>query len=379
MALSESQARVAIVHDYLTQYGGAERVLEELCTLWPHADLYTTFYDHERMARLGFRVPRRPRPLLPPWLPHHGGWAKPWTPVYPLVWRAFDARRYEVVISSTSFAAHQVRVAPGAIHVSYCHSPPRFLHGLTTELDHERIHRLFPLARPLYAAMRKLDQTAAARVTQYVANSGEVRARIERIYGRPAEVVYPPVDTARFAAAVPRPGEYFLTWGRLVGSKRVDLLIRATALARVPLVIAGSGPEEPRLRALAGPQASFLGRVSDSRRLALLERCRAVLFAAEEDFGMVPVEAMAAGKPVIAYGVGGALETVVAGETGEFFYRQTPEALAELLARWGGARYDPARCRARAAAFDVAVFRRRMREVVENCRDAAIARRPSIG
>jgi glycosyltransferase involved in cell wall biosynthesis len=379
MTVAAAAPRVAVLHDYLVQYGGAERVVEELCGLWPDADLFTTFHDRQHMAGLGFQVPGSVRALLPSWLPHAGRMAKWWTFVYPLAWRCLNLEGYDLVISSSSFAAHHARVSPDTPHISYCHSPPRFLYGLTTELNHGRIRRLFPLARLLYRWLRRLDQAAARRVTSFVANSSEVQRRIARVYGREAIVIYPPVDTEAFATVIPKPGEYFLTWGRLVGSKRIDLLIQGANLAGVPLVVAGTGPVESRLRRLAGPTVSFVGRVTDQERLRLLESCRAVVFAAEEDFGMVPVEAMAGGKPVIAYGAGGALESVIPGVTGELFSDRTPEALAALMEHWDDSRYQPSSCRARAAEFDKRKFRERMREFGESFLSPTIASGPSIG
>ncbi len=160
-------ARVAILHDYLTQYGGAERVVEALCAMWPEADLYTTFYDQARMTRLGFRPPNRIHAFLPGWLPHHGPIAKLWTFVYPVAWRLLNLRRYNLVISSTSFAAHHARVHGDTPHISYCHSPPRFLYGLTTELNHGRIRRRFPIAGPAYRVLRAFDQRAACGASPF--------------------------------------------------------------------------------------------------------------------------------------------------------------------------------------------------------------------
>ena len=379
MTGAQAPPRVAILHDYLVQYGGAERVLEEVCDLWPGADLYTTFHDRRRMAELGFQVPTPIHALLPSWLPHGGRLAKWWTFVYPLTWRCLNLNGYDLIISSSSFAAHHACVPPNTPHISYCHSPARFLYGLTTELSHERIRRLLPGAGLLYRWLRRLDQAAARSVTVFVANSAEVQRRIARVYGREAVVIYPPVDTKAFAATDPQPGEYFLTWGRLVGSKRVDLLIQGANLAKVPLVVAGTGPAEARLRRLAGPTVRFAGWVTDQERRRLLERCRAVVVAAEEDFGMVPVEAMAGGKPVLAYGAGGVLESVIAGETGEFFAKKTPRVLAALMAQWDDSRYPPWRCRARAAEFDRDTFRSRMRALGETSLGSPIASGPSIG
>ena len=258
--------------------------------------------------------------------------AKTWTPFYPLVFRRLDLRGFHTVISSTSFAAHHVRVAPGARHIAYCHSPPRFLYGLTTEVDHARLRTRVPGMAALYRLLRRLDQQAAHDVTIFVANSEVVRQRIQDFYGRSAMVIYPPVDTQAFASTRPAAGsDYFLTWSRLVASKRIDVIIEAATRGRVPLVVAGEGPQERQLRAIAGPTVRFVGRPSRSMLLGLLERCRAVVFAAEEDFGIVPVEAMAAGKPVIVFGSGGARETVVQGLTGEWFASQSAEALLPVL------------------------------------------------
>lgn len=358
--------RPAIVHDYLLQYGGAEKVLEALHALWPQAPIYTTFYDRRRMARLGLRIaPEAVRPLLPGWLPHRGRAAKLWTLSYPPVWQSLNLQGYDLVISSSSFAAHQVRVAPGALHLCYCHSPPRFLYGLATDVDHDRLRRALPLLGPAYVALRAADRRAARRVSVFIANSREVQGRIERWYGRAASVIYPPVDTAAFTALERVPDEgYFLAWGRLVALKRMDLIVEAANAAAVPLVLAGSGPEEGRLRALAGPTVRMLGRVAPADLRRLLQRCRAVVFAAEEDFGIVPVEAMAAGKPVLAYGRGGALESVEPGRTGELFAPQIVTPLRDLLLGFDPARYDPAECRRAAARFDTAIFASRMRALV---------------
>lgn len=359
--------RVAITHDYLVQYGGAEKVLEALHGIYPEAPIYTTFFDPHAMRQAGFAIPAdRIHPLFPAWLPHSGRIGKLYTPFYPLVWRILDLRRFQLVISSTSFAAHHIRVSRGAHHVSYVHSPPRFLYGLTTEIDHGTLRRRLPLIAPLYSGLRALDRGAVRHVDRFVANSHEVKRRILRVYGRDAAVVYPPVDTASFAASISAmPGDYFLCYGRLVASKRVDIAIEAANAIQMPLVVAGSGPEESRLRKMAGPAVRFVGRLNHHDLLQWLGGCRAVVTAAEEDFGIVPVEAMAAGKPVIAYDGGGARESVIAGRTGEFFSPQTPRALGVLLRAFDPSNYQPSDCRARAATFSNTMFATRMREQLE--------------
>ena len=361
-----AEPRVALVHDYLTQYGGAEKVLEALHTLWPLAPVYTTFYDARLLRQIGFRIPAsRMRPILPSWLPHRGAVGKLWTPLYPLLFRRIPLHRYDLVISSSSFAAHHVRVPARTTHLCYCHTPPRFLYGLPTEVDHRRLRRWIPLLPLLYDALRALDRQAAARVTAYVANSREVQARIRRCYGRDATVIYPPVDTAAFSDVESATATgHFLSYGRLVPSKRHDMAVQATTLGNLPLVVAGRGGDLNRLRGLAGPTVRFVEAPDPAALRALLAGSRALVFAAEEDFGIVPVEAMAAGKPVIAFDGGGARESVIAGETGTFFAPQSPEALLAALRDFEPERYSAERCRARAAEFDASVFARRLRAYV---------------
>jgi|GEM_PF-430869 len=360
--------RVALVHDYLTQYGGAEKVLEALHKLWPQAPVYTTFYDARLLLQLGFRIPAASvRPILPSWLPHRGRLGKLWTPLYPLLFRRISLNRYDLVISSSSFAAHHIRVPDRTAHLCYCHTPPRFLYGLSTEVDHRRLRRWVPLLPVIYAALRLLDRRAAAHVTVYIANSREVRARIRRCYDREATVIYPPVDTAAFAAIHSSTTDgYFLSYGRLVPSKRHDLAVQAATMGGLPLIVAGRGGDLARLRGLAGPTVRFVKSPDPEALRTLLAGCRALVFAAEEDFGIVPVEAMAAGKPVIAFDGGGARESVIAGETGRFFAPQTPEALLAALVGFDPTRYSPERCRARAAEFDAGVFERGIRALISS-------------
>ena len=281
---------------------------------------------------------------------------------------------FDLVISSSSFAAHHVRIGPEAKHICYCHSPPHFLYGQQTEIDHERLRRAMPFLGPAYRRLLRLDQEAATRVTQFVANSEEVQQRIRRAYDRHSFVIYPPVDTSAFACdREPAERAHFLTYGRLVASKRFDLAIQAANIARVALVVAGSGPEAGHLRRLAGPTVRFTGWQSLSSLRELVAGARAVVFPPDEDFGIVPVEAMAAGTPVIAFGHGGALETVIEGVTGEFFAPQTGVALAEVLLRFDYRRYDAAACRAQAARFDTQVFMKNFRDLADQVLDGTIA------
>lgn len=373
--------RVVITHDYLMQYGGAEKVLESLHQIWPAAPIYTTFYDRSGMRDRGLRIPARAiHALLPTSVPHQGLGAKAWTFLYPALWRSLDLSSFDLVVSSSSFAAHHARARASAVHLCYCHTPARFLYGLPTDLDHDRLRRILPFLPAAYDRLRRLDQAAAARVTAYAANSAEVRDRIARCYGRTAMVIAPPVDTDAFASppGVER-GPYVLAYGRLVASKRFDLAIAAASLAGVPLVIAGEGPEGVALARLAGPTTRFVGWQKPKQLRALIAAAAAVLFPSDEDFGIVPLEAMAAGTPVLAYRHGGALETVVEGVTGEFFAPHTADALGELLARFDGSRYAPEACRERAAEFSHAAFARHIRHLAEDLISGSLASSPGIG
>jgi glycosyltransferase involved in cell wall biosynthesis len=250
--------------------------------------------------------------------------------------------------------------------VCYCYTPPRFLWGPASGIERKRLRAPLRAAlRALEACLRRWDLAAARHVDVLVAQSQTVAARVARVYGRPpAAVVYPPVDAERFARVRPWDGAYFLVVSRFEAYKRIDLAIEACNRLRLPLKIVGDGVERPRLASLAGPTVELLGAVPDEDVVELLAGCRAVVFAGEEDFGLVPLEAQAAGKPVIAYGAGGAVETMVPDVTGELFAPQTADALAAVLAAFNPKRYDPAACRAQAARFAPARFRRDIAAVV---------------
>ncbi|HET8627210.1 MAG TPA: glycosyltransferase [Thermomicrobiales bacterium] len=357
--------RVAIVHDYLNQHGGAERVLEELHALWPDAPVFVSMYDRERMPPAYREWDIRPTFMqrLPGILRNH----QPYLPVYPLAFARLDLRGYDLVLSSSSAFAKNVHPAPGALHVCYCHSPMRFAWNYG---DYARRERLGPGAgaalRPLLRAVRLWDAAGAARVDAFIANSHTVAGRIARFYGREAAVIHPPVETATLAAArtgAP-PDDFYLLVSRLVPYKRLDIVVAAFNRLGLPLRVVGEGRDRAALERLAGPTVRFLGRVSDEEKADLYARCRATLFPAEDDFGIAQVEAQAAGRPVIAYRAGGALETVVDGVTGLFFDAQSPEAVAGAVRRAADHDFDADAIAAHARSFDVAIFRRRMYDFV---------------
>jgi glycosyltransferase involved in cell wall biosynthesis len=348
--------RLAIVHDYLVQYGGAERVVEALHELWPDAPVFTSLYERDRMpssfaamdVRMSFlqRLPAARRSF------------KAALPFYPAAMRSLDVSGYDVVVSSSSGWAHGVRPAAGARHIVYCHTPARWLYRTDSYVAAERW-----AAAPLLPLLRRWDQESAARPTDYLANSQAVRERIARVYGRPARVVYPPVETRRFFLA--EPDDYYLCVSRLNPYKRIDLAVRACEALGRRLLVVGDGPARHDLRRLAGARTAFLGRVPDDNVAALLARCRALIVPAEEDFCITAVEAMASGRPVVGYARGGLLETVVPERTGVLFPESTPESLARGLVRLERLAWDAAAIRRHALRFDVRRFGAELREVVE--------------
>jgi glycosyltransferase involved in cell wall biosynthesis len=349
---------VAIVHDYLNQCGGAERVALELARAWPDAPIYTSLYRPSStfpgFAEREVRVSRLDRIPVDTCF-------RALAPLYPWAFRDHGPLSEEVVISSSSGWAHGVRTSPQTVHVVYCHTPARWLYRSKEHLGNSLGARLLgPLTRPL----RRWDQAAARRADLYVANSEQVRARIRRLYDRDANVIYPPVDVERFS---PRErGERLVVISRLLPYKRVDLIVRAATRTGIGLDVVGVGPSLDRLRAIAGPTVEFHGRVDDEGVVQLLERCRALCVAATEDFGIVPVEANAAGKPVVAFAAGGVLETVTDGVTGALFETLSEEAVLAAIARADAIDTPPAELARMARRFSLQTFRSRMKALVDD-------------
>jgi glycosyltransferase involved in cell wall biosynthesis len=348
--------RVAIVHDYLVQYGGAERVVEALHELWPDAPVYTSLYAPDAMPASFAAMDVRTSFLQH--VPAVRRRFKLALPLYPAAMRSLDLSGYELVVSSSSGWAHGVRTDAGARHVVYCHTPARWLYRTDSYVRNERW-----AATPILPLLRHWDRRSAARPTDYLANSQAVRERIARVYGRPARVVYPPVDTRRFAVA--EADDYYLCVSRLNPYKRIELAVQACERLGRRLLVAGDGPARRELRRLAGARTELLGRVSDSEIAELLARCRALIVPAEEDFCITAVEAMASGRPVVGFGRGGLVETVVPERTGVLFTEGTVESLARALLRLERLELDPAAIRRHALRFDVRRFGAELREIVE--------------
>jgi glycosyltransferase involved in cell wall biosynthesis len=299
---------------------------------------------------------------LPGVATHH----QAYLPFYPLAFEQFDLSGYDLVLSNKSAFCHGVITPPETLHICYCLTPTRFLWMVEAYLQREGFGRTAGwMLRPLLTWLRQWDRLAADRVDVFVAISREVQARIAKYYRRQSEIIYPPVDVERFTPSDRKPGDYYLAGGRLIPYKRVDLAVEAFNQLGLPLVVYGDGRDRAALEAVAGPNITFLGRVSWERLVDLFQHCRAFLFPGLEDFGIAPVEAQACGRPVIAYGGGGALDTVVEGETGAFFRQQSAAALAVAVATFDDAKASPAACRRNAERFATERFRRELLNLVE--------------
>jgi glycosyltransferase involved in cell wall biosynthesis len=360
--------RVALVHDYLTQYGGAERVLEQLKLLYPDAPIFTSFVDFDELPThfRDWEINATPATHVPGAVRIH----RALLPAYPAIFRNHGRalRKFDVVHADSSAWAHHAIGSPEATHVCYCHTPARFLYE-----DH---HYLGPahvptpakiVLPPLFRGLRAIDRRAAARVDRYVANSATVAGRIKAAYGREARIVFPPVDLQRFAlnGARPEPEPWYLVVSRAVPHKRVDLAVDSCTRADIPLKVIGDGRSLEKLRQRAGPTVEIMGWQPDDVVVDHVRRCRGLILPAVEDFGMTAVEAQAAGRPVIAFAGGGALETVVEGETGLFFQEQTVDSLLNAIARAEATAWREERACLNAARFGPERFRREMAEEVE--------------
>jgi glycosyltransferase involved in cell wall biosynthesis len=357
---------VALVHDWLNQMGGAEAVLENLVQLFPRAPIYTSIYWRDEMppAYMGWDI----RPL---WLNHAPGiyeHHQHYFPLYPAAWSSLNLARYDVVLSNKSGFCHGVhtrRRKKLALHICYCLAPTRYVWTFDDYARSEGVSASVRLAlTPLVAALRRWDYQAAQHVDHFIAISSEIQRRIKRYYQRESDVIYPPVDIRRFAPQR-QPGDYYLIVSRLIPYKRIDLAIEVFNRLGLPLVIAGAGRDAARLEKLARPNVQFLGRVPDADLPDLMARCKAFIFPGREDFGITPVEAQASGRPVIAYGAGGVLDTVVDGETGVLFEEQTAASFGAAVKRFDTLRFDPDAIRRHAETFSTETFRQTLTAFIE--------------
>jgi glycosyltransferase involved in cell wall biosynthesis len=369
--------RVAVVHEWLTIPGGSEQVVEELLEMFPQAELFCSIYDPAPWP-----ATITERPVHASYLSRIPGAQAHYRRLLPLMdraYRSFDLSGFDLVLSSNHAFAKNVRTPQGALHVCYCHTPMRYAWDADF-LEGEEVGRVAQLVLPLLLGrLRRQDLRGAAGPDVLIANSRHVAARIERCYGRTAEVVHPPVDVQHYLGVQRAEKDFYLAFGRVVPYKHVALAVAACARLGVPLKVAGGGRALDAVRAAAPPGAhvEFLGRVSGRERDELLGGARALLFPGEEDFGIVPVEAQAAGLPVIAYGVGGATETVLDGRTGVLFDEQTVEGMAGAIERFERLMLAEADVRANAARFGREHFRAEMAAAIDTAATVADVAEPS--
>jgi glycosyltransferase involved in cell wall biosynthesis len=367
-----SSLRVAIVHDWFYTRGGAERVVEVLADIFPQADLFALFARPETMA-----PQLRRRKLTTSFLqkiPLIHRFHRQTLMLHPFALEQFDLTGYDLVLSSTAGTVKGVITSTSTMHICYCYSPMRYIWDMYSSY----IREMKPITRLIFSltahSVRLWDYAAAGRVDEFACDSKYVASRIRKYYRRESEVIYPPIDV-QSVQLHDRQEDFYIGVGRLVNYKRFDLAIEACNQLNRPLKIIGSGPDLRRLQRLAGPSVEFVGGVSDAEKHEMLGKCRALLFPGEEDFGIVPVEAQAHGRPVIAFGGGGALETVrglddcgcADGATGVFFSEQTVQSLVSAIERFEALpdRFNPELIRAHAMQFDESVFRERMVEFLE--------------
>lgn len=366
MAKKFEDLKVAIVTDWLTNRGGGERVFLTLCDIFPQADIYTSVFRarvfpelEDRSVFVSYlqRSPLKYRHQL-------FAWARP------AVFESFDLDDYDLVISSSGAEAKGVLTKPETPHISYCHTPIRYYWSHYHDyLNEKQLGLLDPLIKlvmpPMVHKLRLWDRVAADRVDFFIANSRHTQKRIAKYYEADSVVIYPPVDCSRFSANIPAE-DFYLVVGRQVPYKRTDLAVLAFNQLSRQLKVIGTGPEVARLKRLARfPNIEFLGELTDEEVTQYFAKCKAVLFPQEEDLGIVPLEAMAAGKPVIAYGKGGALETVVDGKTGVLFKEQTVDSLLDAIRRFENLKISASACRSQAKRFDQSIFKRRIKQFIE--------------
>jgi len=355
--------RVAIIHYWLVNMRGGEKVLEALCELFPEADIFTHVYDPDAMSPTIRR--HKVRTTFIQNLPGARRHYQKYLPLMPMALEELDLSAYDLVISSESGPAKGVVVRPDAIHVCYCHSPMRYIWDQYAQYRNSA-GPLMRLGMPWIATgLRQWDVTSAARVDHFIANSKAVARRIKKYWRRDSEVIAPPVDVSKLDAACER-GDFYLHVGELVPYKRADIAVRACSMLDRRLIVIGDGPELKRLKKMAGPTIEFLGRLPDDLLYEHYARCRALLFPGEEDFGIVPVEAMAAGAPVVAFGRGGAEDTILDGHTGVTFREQSVASMLSAIIEFEmeEPRFSSTNIAAHAHKFERNVFKERFTQSI---------------
>lgn len=356
--------KIALVHDYLAQDGGAERVLHAFHEVWPDAPIFVLFHDKKKFPQFKQAQVRQSFIAHMPFGKSHYRWYLPWMP---LATERHDMNDFDIVLSSTSAFAKGVITRPDTLHLSYCHTPTRYLwtdtHKYISDLKHNKLIKA-GLPRLIHK-LRLWDKSSVDRVDHFIANSRTVRGRIQKYYRRDSEVIYPPVNIDTFHIS-PQIGSYFVSGGRIVAYKRFDILVQVFNRLGWPLKIFGDGPELEKLQKHAKRNIQFLGRISEKEKAELLSRAKAFIHPQIEDLGITPIESMASGRPVIAYGGGGVTETVIPGKTGVFFYKQNWESLMNALMTFDPHAWNSEEIREWAKRFDVQEFKKRIKRCVDD-------------
>jgi len=357
--------KIAIIHDYLNQYGGAEKVVEVLHNIFPDAPIYTSIYLPENMPESFKKMDIRTSFMQKlPFLDRH---FKKYLLLYPGAIRSFDLSEYDIILSSSSAFAKGVKTASNTLHICYCHTPMRFVWNYQSYIEKEEFGKAVRKILPFFIErLRRWDLKMNSSVHYFIANSKYIQDRIKRCYARESEVIYPPVNINYFKTSQ-EIKDYFLVISRLNAYKKIDLVIEAFNKLKLPLEIIGDGPYRKSLEELAEPNITFLGKLPDNLLIEKLSRCQAIIFPGEEDFGIVPVEAQACGRPVIAYAAGGAIETVTENVTGIFFKNHTVESLIDAIKRFGKIKdsFSADKIKRNAFRFDEEIFKKQIKLFVE--------------
>lgn len=355
--------KIALVHDYLSQDGGAERVLKAFHEIWPEAPIFVLFYDQKKIKNFVKADIRESFLAKFPFIKSKFQW---YLPLMPLATEKHDLSDFDVVLSSTSAFAKGLLTKEDSLHISYCHTPTRYLwsdtHEYIQDLKYNFLVKLF-LPRLIHK-LRIWDKNSVDRVDNFIANSYTVLKRIKKYYRRKSDVIYPPVDLDNFYISE-KAGDYFVTGGRIVSYKRFDLVVQAFNRLGYKLKIFGDGPALESLRKLAKSNIEFLGRISDNQKSEVLSRAKAFIHPQVEDFGITSIETMASGRPVIAYGVGGATETVISGTSGLFFYKQDWETLFDTIINFEKYSWDSEKIRESVKNFDEKIFKEKIKKYVD--------------
>lgn len=353
--------KIALAHDWLNQMGGAENVLEILVEMFPKSPVFTTIYAPELMPD-SYKAWK----IVTSWLNHAPGIHRhhqPYLPLYPAAVRSLDVSEFDAILSNKSGFIHGLNTSPTQKHLCYCLAPTRYVWDYQSYAQRESMGRVTDaLLSPMIAALRRWDYAAAQRVDYFCAISTDIQQRIKKYYNRDSIVIHPPIDTDRFQPIAHPTEDYYFIISRLIPYKRIDLAVKAFNKMGKRLIIAGDGRDRAALEALAAPNIEFTGRLPWADVTQLMANCKAFIFPGYEDFGITPLEAQSAGRPVIAFGAGGALDTVIDGETGIYFHKQTEDALIEAVNRFEGMTFDPEYIRSHAEKFGIKRFQRQLRD-----------------